>query len=583
MKVLITLIASFGLQAATALPQPHNSTFHNPILPGWHSDPSCIFVSEWNNTFFCTTSSFSAFPGCPVYASADLTHWDLASSALNRPAQLPQIQTATTSQTLGMFASTLRYHDGTFYLLTAWLYKPNNGTQFVLFTTKNPYDDSSWTDALHVENPKGRIDPDLFWDDDGSVVMAFSGAPIEAAYIDLTTGKAGEPFDMWNGTGFNNQEGPHLYKKDDYYYLLIAEGGTALEHSTTIARSRSLKGPWESSPHNPLVTARYTDRYFQTVGHSDLFSDANGNWWGVALATRGGPKLYNETIHPMDRETVLYPVSWPKGGWPVADPVEGTMRGPLPVTPSGEKRSPPTFMGEKDVVDFQPGTSIPKQWLFWRAPAKPESFTISPPSHPNTLRLTASKANITGDASFKALDGLTLITRIQTHTFFEFSVDVHPGFGKIAGDEVGVSVFVHQDHHIDLGILVEEDSADSSRNMVFRCRATDSSIALSQLPSPVVTPVPAAWSKSPIRLFINGINTTHYELSAASASKSHEREHLALLPASLVGGQLLFTGALLGAYATTNGGNHSMEGYVSRWRYTPEAQEIGYGDYVWNR
>ena len=582
MRVLGAFLASLGLQLATAQPHTHNSTYNNPILPGWHSDPSCTFVAERNNTFFCTTSSFSAFPGCPVYASADLTHWDLISNALNRPAQLPQIQTSTNSQTLGIFASTLRFHKGTFYLLTAWLNTENNGTQFVLFTTKDPYDDSSWTDAFHIENPEGAIDPDIFWDDDGQVIMAFSGAPIKAAYIDLSTGKAGEPFAMWNGTGYNNQEGPHLYKKDGYYYLLIAEGGTAILHSTTIARSKSIRGPWESSPHNPLVTARDTDRYFQTVGHSDLFQDHNGNWWGVALATRGGPTLFNENIFPMGRETVLYPVSWPKGDWPVADPVKGKMRGPLPVTPSKGKKKSPTFMGIADVVDFEPGSSIPKEWLFWRAPAKPESFTISPPGHPHTLRLTASRANLTGDASFKALDGLTLITRLQTNTLFEFSVDVHLGFNKVPGDEVGITVFLHQDHHIDLGIVMEEDSAHS-RKLSFRCRATDSAVVKSELPSPVITPIPAKWMDSSIRLFINGVNSTHYELSAAPTAKLHERRQLAIFSASLVSGPLVFTGTLLGAYATTNGGTHAMEGYVSRWRYTPEAQQIGYGEFVWNR
>ncbi|KAJ5432924.1 uncharacterized protein N7458_012080 [Penicillium daleae] len=576
---LLFLLATLGFQIANKPVYAHNATYNNPIIPGWHSDPSCTFVSEWNNTFFCTTSSFLAFPGCPVFASTDLVHWDLISNALNHPAQLPQIQTSTNAQTLGIFASTLRFRNGTFYLLTAWLDTDNPSTEFVLFTTTDPFDESAWTNAFQIQNPSGAIDPDLFWDDDGSVIMAFSGSPIKASYIDLATGNASEPFDMWNGTGYNNQEGPHLYKKDGYYYLLIAEGGTELHHSSTIARSKSIKGPWESSPHNPFVSARYTDRYFQTVGHSDLFQDAEGNWWGIALATRAGPALYNESIYPMGRETVLYPVSWPKGDWPLADQVMGEMSGPLPPR-SSKAHSVPTFMGEPDIVDFVPGSSIPTHWVFWRAPAKPESFTISPPGHPNTLQLIASRANLTGDASFKALDGLTLLARRQTNTLFEFSVDVHPGFYKAQGDEIGVTAFLHQDHHIDLGLVFMGGSPNSKGRVNFRCRATDSDATNFTVPSPVVTPVPSSWLSETIRLYIRAENDTHYQLSAAPAARPHESRLLAAFTGALISGPDVFTGNLLGVYATTNGGNHTMEGYVSRWRYTPIAQQIDYNDFV---
>lgn len=514
-----------------------------------------------------------------MFASTDLVHWDLISNALNRPAQLPQIQTSTNAQMLGIFASTLRYRNGTFYVITAWLDTDNNGVQIVLFTTTNPYDDNAWTNAFQIQNPLGAIDPDLFWDDDGSVIMAFSGSPIKASYIDLVTGNASEPFDLWNGTGYNNQEGPHIYKKDGYYYLLIAEGGTELHHSSTIARSKSIKGPWESSPYNPLVSARYTDRYFQTVGHSDLFQDAMGNWWGVALATRAGPALYNESIYPMGRETVLYPVSWPKGDWPLADQVMGEMSGPLPPR-SSKVSSVPTFMGEPDIVDFVPGSMFPRHWVFWRAPAKPESFTISPPGHPNTLRLTASRANLTGDASFKALDGLTLLARRQTNTLFEFSVDVHPGFYTSPGDEIGVTAFLHQDHHIDLGIVFMEESPNSKRTLTFRCRATDSDASSSILPPPVVTPVPSSWRSESIRLSIRAENSTHYQLFAAPVARPYQSNLLATFTAALISGPDVFTGALLGVYATTNGGNQSIEGYVSRWRYTPVAQQVDYDKFV---
>ncbi|THY25673.1 hypothetical protein D6D01_05011 [Aureobasidium pullulans] len=349
-----------------------NVSYTNPILPGWNSDPSCVFVAERDNTFFCTTSSFLAYPGAPMYSSKDLIN------------------------------------SITFYLITIYIQDPLPPT-FYIFTSRDATNDSAWSMPFAIETPY-VIDPDIFFDDDGSVVVAYAGHPIKAQIIDMTTWNVTETFDMWNGTGNGFTEGHHIYKKDGYYYLLIAEGGTELGHSAAIARSKSLRGPWQSSPSNPLVSNRRTNEYFQSVGHADLFQDASGNWWGVALAVRGGPTLYNQTVFPMGRETTLFPVTWPNGGWSIASPVHDKMSGPLPL-PSRNVSGGGSFAGEADVIDFLPGFSIPKHFNFWRTPAKPNSFTISSPEKPDTLRLTASKANLTGGTNFTATDGLTLIMR----------------------------------------------------------------------------------------------------------------------------------------------------------------------------
>lgn len=290
-----------------------NKTFHNPILPGWNSDPSCTFVKELDNTFFCTVSSFLAFPGVPVYASKDLVNWKLASNALTRPEQLPELS-RNSQQNEGIWASTIRYHEGTLYLITSYVsWYEGWGPKILLFTTTDPYDDASWTGPLHVENPANDIDPDLFWDN-GKVYMSVA-AGIYVSEIDLSTGTATEPSRVWNGTGDRNPEGPHFYHKDSYF-LMIGEGGTETNHSVTIARSEDFKGPFVGAPQNPILTAKNTDRYFQTVGHADLFQDASGNWWGVALATRSGPDW---EIYPMGRETVLFAVNWEEDEWPVLD------------------------------------------------------------------------------------------------------------------------------------------------------------------------------------------------------------------------------------------------------------------------
>jgi len=157
----------------------------------------------------------------------------------------------------------------------------------LLFTTTDLFDDTAWSDPVRVENPANDIDPDIFWDDDGKVYMAVAGG-IWISEIDVKTGAAMERFRVWNGTGDRNLEGPHLYRKDNWYYLLIGEGGTETNHSVTMARSRNIRGPYEGYGNNPVLTAKNTAEYFQTVGHADLFQEADNNWWGVALSILHG-------------------------------------------------------------------------------------------------------------------------------------------------------------------------------------------------------------------------------------------------------------------------------------------------------
>ncbi|KAJ6266579.1 glycosyl hydrolase [Bipolaris maydis] len=315
--------------------------------------PSCVFVPEFDNTFFCTTSGFMAFPGNSVYASQNLTDWRLASNALSRVAQLPEVQAATNEQFAGMFANTLRYHKGKFYLILAWINPAFGVPRFVLSTATDPFDDRSWSDYF------------------------FSGSPIQACYLDTATGNTNQPWPLWNGTGGASAEGLQIFKKDGYYYLLIAEGSTQLGHRASMVRSRSLKGPWEASPNNPLVSNSPTNEYFQNRD----------------------PALYNQSILPMGRKT----------GWPYTDQVRGKMQGPLP------KR-----------ISLTPS----------------KAFQISPKGHPNTLQILSAGANHTADAQFNASrEGLSAMFRRQEHTFFNHTVDLHPNFGKSAGDELGVSNF----------------------------------------------------------------------------------------------------------------------------------------------
>ncbi|GKT56640.1 xylosidase arabinofuranosidase [Colletotrichum tofieldiae] len=554
--------------AARALSQEVNKTFTNPILPGWNSDPSCTFVKEWDNTFFCTVSSFLAFPGIPVYASKDLVNWKLASNALTRPEQVPELY-RNSGQSDGIWASTIRFRDGTFYLITSYVsWYEEWGPKILLFTTTDPYDDASWTGPLRVDNPANDIDPDIFWDN-GKVYMAVA-AGIYISEIDLSTGAATEPIRVWNGTGDRNPEGPHLYHKDNYYYLLIGEGGTETNHSVTIARSKDISGPYEGAPHNPILTAKNTNLYFQTVGHADLFQDASGNWWGIALATRSGPAW---EVYPMGRETVLFAVDWKKDGWPVLDEVRGTMTGPLPPT---NKNIPGDghWIDEPDVVDFTPGSELPRHFFFWRPP-KTSLFAVSQQGHPNTLEISPSPVNLTATPDFEPKeDGLGFIARKQSATLFNYTVDVSfkP---EVEEEEAGISVFLTQSQHIDLGVVNLPACSGTTFIPRFRFRIEASGKPNITVPETVVVPVPKEWRSEAIRLSVSAVNDSEYVFGAAPASRPEEFKEIGSASALIVsGGSGPFTGTIVGAYATNNGGQGKTPAYFSRWRYTPVAQKI---------
>ncbi|GAB1316389.1 hypothetical protein MFIFM68171_06599 [Madurella fahalii] len=559
-----------------------NSTYLNPVLPGWHSDPSCIYHTA-SSTFFCATSTFIAFPGIPIYASKDLINWKLISHVWNRESQLPGVSWNTTGQQDGMYAPTLRFHDGQFWVVCEYIGGGGGGQVLtgllgVLFRTTDPFDESKWSDPVLFYPDK--IDPDLFWDDDGKLYVATQSIILQE--LNLTTGELSQPpVSLWNGTGGVWPEGPHLYKKDGWYYLMIAEGGTALDHAITIARSRNLKGPYEPYEGNPILTNRNTPEYFQTVGHGDLFQDANGNWWGMCLATRGGPEW---KTFPMGREAVLFPVTWEKDAWPVLQPVRGRMSGWELPAPSRDIPGEGPFNRDPDVYNFtEAGEPIPRNLMYWRVP-RPGAITTTAKG----LQVIPSRNNVTGQMfattpELSGQRGMAFVGRRQTDTLFTFSVDLMDFQPSGDGSEAGVTVFLTQLNHIDLGVVLLPAQDDSKvLSLRFRVEATGT------LPPEKIVPVPSAWKGETIRLQVSTPNVTHYELSASLASDPTSKIVVGTAWAGLVSGATgPFTGTLLGVYATCNGAGKGEDcpgggdkAYWQRWRYTGEGQEIAMGEVV---
>ena len=301
----------------------------NPLLPGFYPDPSICRVGE---DFYMVTSSFSYFPGVPVFHSRDLVHWEQLGHCLNRPEQLSLDWQAMSG---GVYAPTIRWHDGLFYMVTTNV--SHTGNFYV--TAADPA--GPWSDPHPIRGAVG-IDPSFFWDEDGTCYMSATtdwaehNPGVWVARVDLRTDCiVGERELVFRGAAVNawSPEAPHLYKKDGWYYLMIAEGGTEDYHAVTIARSRSPLGPYESYPGNPILTHRHLglDYPICNVGHGDLVQLADGSWYIVAL----GSRLIGGYHKNMGRETFIAPVDW-SGEWPVVSPGTGRVEWtyPAPALPA---------------------------------------------------------------------------------------------------------------------------------------------------------------------------------------------------------------------------------------------------------
>ena len=294
----------------------------NPILPGFYPDPSICAVGE---DFYVVNSTFSYFPGLPVLHSKDLAHWEQIGNVMDRESQLP-LNNSGHSQ--GLFAPTIRYHEGTFYVVCT---NVSHGGNYVV-TAKDPA--GPWSEPYYLKGADG-IDPSLFFDDDGKCYYIGThpnpeGCKYNGDYyiwiqeLDLEKMElVGEAHNVWNGAMKNIvwPEGPHLYKKDGWYYIMHAEGGTGPEHAVTICRSKDLLGPYENNFCNPILTHRHLgwDYPIKYVGHADLVETVNGEWYMVMLAVRP-----LESYTTMGRETFLAKVEW-QNGWPVVNPGVGML------------------------------------------------------------------------------------------------------------------------------------------------------------------------------------------------------------------------------------------------------------------
>jgi len=279
----------------------------NPVLRGFYPDPS---VCEANGKFYLACSTFQYFPGVPIFESEDLINWTQISNCLTR---LNQIELHRVPSSGGVFAPTLRYHDGIFYMVTN-----NNsfGKNFYIFTNDIR---GEWSDPIFVE--QGGIDPSLLFDE-GKVYFTSNGTYngkgcVMQCEIDIKTGeKLTSTQPIWEGSGGRYLESPHLYHIGEYYYLMAAEGGTEYGHMITYARAESPFGPFEAYNANPVLTNKNlggNESFIQGIGHGDLIQDKNGNYYIICLGFRQNGMW--SPFHHLGREVFIAPVYFDSQGW----------------------------------------------------------------------------------------------------------------------------------------------------------------------------------------------------------------------------------------------------------------------------
>lgn len=328
-------------------------SYQNPIIRGFHPDPSFCRVGE---DFYLVTSTFEFFPGIPVYHSKNLVDWELINYCLVEDSQLNLSGSRCSG---GLYAPTIRYHDGVFYMICT---NVSHGDNFIVHTRdiRGKWSEPHWID-------QSGIDPSVLFDDDGKCyfcnTFAFQGRQAISAFeINPQTGEIlGEKHIISFGMGGKCPEAPHIYKTRGYYYLMLAEGGTEYGHMETMFRSRHIFGPYSPCPRNPILSHKdYMNSPIQATGHADLLEDQNGNWWMVCL----GIRPLGVMLHNLGRETFLAPVIWSEDGWPVVGnngTIEPIMQGPLPGAPSGKA-------GEISFTDSFDGESLNLRWNFVRNP-----------------------------------------------------------------------------------------------------------------------------------------------------------------------------------------------------------------------
>lgn len=494
--------------------------YKNPIIRGFHPDPS---ICKANEDYFLVNSSFEYLPGVPLFHSKDLINWKQIGHCLTRQSQIDLKNSKCSG---GIFAPTIRYHEGTFYMITTNITKGN-----FIVTTKDPF--GQWSDPIWVN--KMGIDPSLYWED-GKTYMQLTTRDksgrgvIEQFEIDEKTGEIlGECRVISTGCGGRDVEAPHMYKINNSYYLLVAEGGTREGHMVKVMKSNSIWGPFEPCPYNPILSNRdYASEPLQSVGHGDLIQDSNGSWWIVALATR--PIKHK---HVLGRETILMPVIWTEDGWPMVK----------------DRRA----LSEVEVeglnaVVYEKEESVKDDFIKYELDS---SYSMMREFIDDKYSLTERKGWLSLKGSKYTLNDLeacSFIGRRQEEYNFiaQTKIEFHP---MNSNEEAGLVMYLDNEHHMELVVTVRNDE----RCVILRKNVLDIKIETEG--------IKIENDAKEVYLSVKG-DKKEYHFYYGTDNKDMKLvgttmvNHLAI-----EGANSAFTGSFIGMYASGNGNDMEQKAY----------------------
>lgn len=526
-------------------------TFKNPILPGAHPDPS---ICRAGDTYYIVNSSFEYFPGLPIHKSTDLVNWELVGYGLHREDQCNGTNNLVDVQgNGGIHAPTIRYHEGVFYIITTNVYsppEPGASTQMINFIITATDPAGPWSEPHIIEGAPG-IDPDLLFDDDGKVYFVGTHdkgdmnkdgiGEIWVQELDIDQWELkGERTTVWGGAcGGCCVEGPHMYKVNGKYYLMVAEGGTSFNHAVMIAASDKVTGPFESSPRNPILTSRHLskDNWVHSTGHADLVELEDGRWYMVALGIRGDLNRGSN----MGRETHLIPLTWEKstvrwaevseGNW---QPVEYSFPLGAPETGKVERYDQLPFEGKRQFRNdaFSDNFDNSTLGLHWNFRRVPRNRTYELTARQGFLRLYAQPSIIAPRERYS----LTGFRQRESDFEYQASMEFKP---KKINEEAGISIIQKDDNYINF--TVKKVESGFQMQTYFTKNSTEATsidaVKLNAFDGKVVFRVT---SKA-------NVYTYQYSLNNGKSF-----EQLGTSKADLVLNQG-YTGAFLSVYATSNG------------------------------
>jgi beta-xylosidase len=516
--------------------------FYSPILQGCYPDPS---ICRRGDDYFVVCSSFAMFPGVPIFHSTDLVNWKQIGHVLDRTSQLKVWDTGISQ---GVYAPTIRYNPNneTFYMITTEF---AGGFGNIIVKTKDPF--QGWSDPIKL-NFDG-IDPSIFFDDDGKAYIVHNDAPergkalyeghrvIKVWEYDVEKDQVIAGTDKMivdGGVDISKEpiwiEAPHIYKKDGFYYLMCAEGGTGDWHSEVIFKSKSPTGPYVPARNNPILSQRYLNptraNKVDWAGHADLVSTPDGKYYGVFLAVRP-----NETGRVnTGRETFLLPVDW-SGEFPVFEnglvPMEPRLKMPAGVTNQTGQNG---YLPNGNFTYTEDFASLPLdyRWIALRGPRE-EFVTLAKKG--GGLQLTPFAVNM------KELKPTSTLFWRQQHRTFTFTATLkyQP---KAANELAGITCVQSERHHYVFGITAKDKATYLVLERTERSRARNEAKVLASVPvdsrNPITLQVKAEGDAYQFSYSTDGTNFVNVGGTVSGD----------ILSTDVAGG---FTGCMLGLYATT--------------------------------